>query len=216
MADHEGPALWDASVIAIVDYGLGNLKSVKSALDRLGEEAEVTSDAAEIRSADGVIFPGVGAFWRAMENLRELGLVDTMREIAGSGRPFLGICLGLQLLFTESSEHGRHWGLDIIPGSVARFAVELKVPHMGWNEVEQENPSPLFEGIRDRSFFYFAHSYFVQPDDPAVVVGATDYGHPFTSAAQKGRVFGVQFHPEKSGPTGLRMLENFCRLSRGQ
>jgi len=203
-------------MIAIVDYGLGNLKSVKSALDRVGVEAIVTPDAAAIRAADGVVFPGVGAFWRAMENLRELGLVGTMHEIAEAGTPFLGICLGLQLLFSESSEHGQHAGLDIVAGSVRRFDVGLKVPHMGWNEVKQAAPSPLFEGIADPSFFYFAHSYYVRPADATVVTGTTEYGVSYASAVQKGNVFGVQFHPEKSGPTGLRMLENFCRLSRGR
>jgi len=200
-------------VIAIVDYGLGNLKSVKSALDRLGVPGAVTSEPAEILAADGVILPGVGAFHRAMQNLAELGLVDTMRQVAASGKPFLGICLGLQLFFTESSEHGQHEGLDIIRGKVVRFGVgDLKVPHMGWNEVQHARPSPLFEGIEDRSFFYFAHSYYVVPDDPAVVIGATEYGVLYASAVQQGNVFATQFHPEKSGPRGLRMLENFCGL----
>ena len=202
-------------MIAIVDYGLGNLKSVKSALDRLGVPGAVTSEPAEILAADGVILPGVGAFHKAMQNLAELGLVDTMRQVAASGKPFLGICLGLQLFFTESSEHGQHEGLDIIRGKVVRFGVGgLKVPHMGWNEVWHARPSPLFEGIEDRSFFYFAHSYYVVPDDPAVVIGATEYGVRYASAVQQGNLFATQFHPEKSGPRGLRMLENFCRLCR--
>ena len=201
-------------MIAIVDYGLGNLKSVKSALDRLGEEAAITSDAAEILAADGVIFPGVGAFHRAMQNLDGLGLVGTLRQVAASGKPFLGICLGLQLLFTESSEHGQHEGLGVIPGQVVRFQVDLKVPHMGWNEVCQAAASPLFEGIDDRRFFYFAHSYYAVPAEAGVVIGTTDYGLSYASAVQKGNVFATQFHPEKSGPTGLRMLGNFCRLCR--
>ncbi len=201
------------SVIAIVDYGLGNLKSVKSACDRLGVEAAVTSDAAAILGADGVIFPGVGAFQRAMQNLGTLGLVEPLRQVAASGTPFLGICLGLQLLFAESSEHGQHEGLGIIPGRVVRFeAGDLKVPHMGWNQVRQERPSPLFEGIRDETFFYFAHSYYAQPADSAVVIGSTQYGVRYASAVRQGSVFATQFHPEKSGPTGLRMLENFCGL----
>ncbi len=237
-------------MIAIVDYGLGNLKSVKSALDRLGVEGTVTSEAAAILGADGVIFPGVGAFQRAMENLGGLGLVEPLRQVADSGKPFLGICLGLQLLFAESSEHGQHEGLSIIPGKVVRFgsgapkkdsrslfsppkcsaqqhlepekrllesflgAGDLKVPHMGWNQVRQERPSPLFEGIPDECFFYFAHSYYAQPDDAAVVIGSTEYGVRYASAVQKGNVFATQFHPEKSGPTGLRMLGNFCGLCR--
>ncbi|MBM4037079.1 MAG: imidazole glycerol phosphate synthase subunit HisH [Planctomycetes bacterium] len=239
-------------MIAIVDYGLGNLKSVKSACDRLGVDGTVTSDAAAILGADGVIFPGVGAFQRAMENLGKLGLVEPLRQVAHSGRPFLGICLGLQLLFAESSEHGHHEGLNIIPGKVVRFEPgagrrlpegrtpnssasafgvlpsgslggppgadeplkALKVPHMGWNQVRQERPSPLFEGVPDRSFFYFAHSYYAEPDDAAVAIGSTEYGVRFASAVQKGNVFATQFHPEKSGPVGLRMLENFCGLCR--
>jgi glutamine amidotransferase len=215
--------LWTKSVdglgdamIAIVDYGLGNLKSVKSALDRLGVDGTITSEAAAVLAADGVIFPGVGAFQRAMENLGRLGLVEPLRQVAASGTPFLGICLGLQLLFRESSEHGRHEGLAILPGTVTRFGVgDLKVPHMGWNEVKQERPSPIFAGIPDGRFFYFAHSYFAQPGDPDVVVGSTEYGVRFASAVQRGSVFATQFHPEKSGPAGLRMLENFCRLCRG-
>lgn len=202
-------------MIAIVDYGLGNLKSVKSALDRLGVEAAVTGEPGAILGAEGVIFPGVGAFPRAMDNLRELGILEAVRGAALSGRPFLGICLGLQLLFSESSEHGRHEGLGIIPGQVVRFeAGALKVPQMGWNKVRQERPSPLFEGIADESFFYFAHSYYAVPNDAAAVIGSTDYGVRFAAAVRKGNVFATQFHPEKSGPLGLRMLENFCRLCR--
>jgi len=204
-------------MIAIVDYGLGNLKSVKSACDRLGVEAAVTSEAAAILAADGVIFPGVGAFQRAMQNLGRLGLADPLRQVADSGKPFLGICLGLQLLFAESSEHGRHQGLGIIPGKVVRFeAGALKVPHMGWNRVREERPSPLFEGVPDETFFYFAHSYYAQPADPAVIIGSTQYGVRYASAVQQGNVFATQFHPEKSGPTGLRMLGNFCRLCGGR
>jgi imidazole glycerol-phosphate synthase subunit HisH len=202
-------------MIAIVDYGLGNLKSVKSACDRLGVEAAITSEAHAILDAQGVIFPGVGAFQRAMENLGGLGLVEPLRQVAASGKPFLGICLGLQLLFAESSEHGQHEGLSIIPGKVVRFeASDLKVPHMGWNQVRQERPSPLFEDVPDETFFYFAHSYYAQPDDPAVAIGSTEYGVRYASAVQQGNVFATQFHPEKSGPTGLRMLGNFCGLCR--
>jgi glutamine amidotransferase len=199
-------------MIAIIDYGLGNLESVKYALDRLGVESALTSDAAEIAAAPGVILPGVGAFGRAMQKFRELKLVEATRQAAASGRPFMGICLGLQLLFSESAEHGRHEGLDLIGGKVVRFGGDLTVPHMGWNRVRPETPSPLLDGIDDDSFFYFAHSYYVAPDDPAVVIGSTDYGGRFASAVQKGNVFAVQFHPEKSGPVGLRMLENFCRI----
>ncbi len=199
-------------MIAIIDYGLGNLESVKYALDRLGVDSALTSDPGEIVAAPGVILPGVGAFGRAMEKFRELGLIDATREVAASGKPFMGICLGLQLLFTESAEHGRHEGLNLVPGKVVRFAGGLTVPHMGWNEVTKETPSPLTAGIDDDSFFYFAHSYYVVPDDPAAVIGSTEYGTRHASAVQVGNVFGTQFHPEKSGPVGLQMLRNFCKL----
>jgi len=199
-------------MIAIIDYGLGNLESVKYALDRLGRASELTSDPERIVSADGVILPGVGAFGRAMEMFRQMGLVDPARRAAASGRPFMGICLGQQLLLSESEEHGRHEGLGIIPGKVVRFERDLTVPHMGWNELRREASCPLLEGIDDESFFYFAHSYYVVPDDPAAAVGTTEYGRRFASVIQTGRVFGTQFHPEKSGPVGLRMLSNFCGL----
>lgn len=201
-------------MIAIVDYGAGNLKSVKCAMDRLGQDAVVTSGAAEIACASGVILPGVGAFARAMDNLRESGLIDAMKNAAASGKPFMGICLGYQLLFSESDEHGKHEGLDIIKGSVRHFAVGLKVPQMGWNQVRQERQTPLLEGVADESFFYFAHSYFVDPTDQAVVIGSTDYGGRYASAIQEGNVYGLQFHPEKSAQSGLKILENFCNLAK--
>ncbi len=201
-------------MIAIADYGLGNIESVKYALDRLGEEAMVTGGAADVAAAAGVILPGVGAFPQAMKNLRRLELIEAVRQAAGSGRPFLGICLGLQLLFDESEEHGSHAGLGIIRGTVERFPAGLTVPHMGWNQLRQERRSALFEGIRDPDWFYFAHSYRVVPTDGAVVIGTTDYGGSYASAVQKRQLFAVQFHPEKSGPTGLKMLDNFCRLCK--
>ena len=188
------------TVIAVVDYHLGNLRSVKCALDQLGQTSVVTSDPTQIAQADAVIFPGVGAFHHAMENLDALRLTHTLRDFALSGKPFLGICLGLQLLFAESTEHGTHPGLDLLPGRVVRFPQGQKVPQMGWNEVEQALPSPLYRGVPDRAFFYFAHSYHVVPDDEEVVIGHTDYGIPYASAVQKNNMFGVQFHPEKSGP----------------
>ena len=203
-------------MIAIIDYGLGNLESVKYALDRLGVASALTSDAARIAAADGVILPGVGAFGRAMEEFRRLALVEITREAALSGKPFMGICLGMQLLLSASEEHGRHEGLGIIGGQVVRFARDLTVPHMGWNEVRQERPSPLFRGIEDESFFYFAHSYYVSPAGADVLIGSTDYGGRYASAVQQGMVFGTQFHPEKSGPTGLAMLRNFCDLCDGR
>ncbi len=180
---------------------------------RVGAESVITSDAGEIAAADGVVLPGVGAFWRAMENLRKGDLMEVVQETSLNGKPLLGICLGMQLLFSESDEHGRHEGLGIIPGKVKRFTESLlKIPHMGWNEIQQQNPSLLFEGVGDGAFFYFAHSYYVIPDEPAAVIGSTDYGTTFASAVHAGNVFGAQFHPERSGAVGLTMLRNFCRL----
>lgn len=201
-------------MIAIVDYGLGNLRSVKYALDRLGQPSMLTSAAAEILAARGVILPGVGAFSAAMANLRELGLVEVLRQVAGAGQPFMGICLGVQLLLSSSQEHGRHEGLGIIPGQVVRFGHELTVPQMGWNQVRQAAASPLFDGVPDGAWFYFAHSYYLKPETPSADVGVTEYGHPYASVVQQGNVMGTQFHPEKSGPVGLRMLENFCGLCK--
>jgi len=200
-------------MIAIIDYGLGNLRSVKYALDRLAVACELTSNPATIAEAAAVILPGVGALGEAMHRLGGLGLVEPTRGAAASGRPFLGICLGQQLLFTESAEHGRHEALNIIPGKVVRFAADLTVPHMGWNQVSKNGDCPLFSGIADESFFYFAHSYYVVSDSDEAAVGLTDYGCRFASVVRKGNVFGTQFHPEKSGPVGARMLANFCRLA---
>jgi len=202
-------------VIAIIDYGLGNLKSVKYALDRLGVESVLTAEAAEIAEADRVILPGVGAFGRAMELLDQLHLLDVTRAAALSGRPFMGICLGMQLLFSRSDEHGLHQGMGIIPGRVIRFDGDLTVPHMGWNQVTRSGHcAPLFDGIADDSFFYFAHSYYVVPESSDVIVGLTDYGCRYASAVRDGMVWGTQFHPEKSGPIGLAMLSNFCKLRK--
>lgn len=203
-------------MIAIVDYGLGNIESVKYALDRLNQASVVTSRAAEITAADSIIFPGVGAFSQAMKNLHKLDLIAAIRGGVDSGKPFLGICLGLQLLFCESQEHGRHEGLGILAGEVRRFTAGRKIPHMGWNEVQQQGSCVLFEGIRDPDWFYFAHSYCAVPSDPSIVVGTTDYGGSFASAVQQGNIFAVQFHPEKSGPVGIKMLSNFCRVCKGR
>ena len=197
---------------AVVDSGVANVKSVICALRRLGEDAVLSCDPSEMEDAAGVILPGVGAFSAGMQSLRRSGLDDVLVRLVQAGKPILGICLGLQMFFTESEEHGTHKGLGLLEGRVRRFAHGLKVPHMGWNEVGKENASPLFEGIADRSFFYFAHSYYVEPEDTGVIVGLTDYGGSFVSAVGRGNVFGVQFHLEKSGPCGQRMLANFCRL----
>jgi len=200
-------------MIAVIDYGVGNVKSLLCALGRIAREAALTCKPGEIAAADGVILPGVGAFAAAMDSLRQSGLDAAVKDVAAAGTPLLGICLGHQVLFTESDEHGSHAGLDLIPGAVRRFPEGMTVPHMGWNEVAQRAASPLFGGIEDETFFYFAHSYYALPQDAEVTLGVTDYGGEFTSAVGSGRVFGVQFHPEKSGAAGLTMLENFCRLS---
>jgi len=202
-------------MIAIVDYGLGNLRSVQYALDRLGRPCVLTADAGAVASADGVILPGVGAFEQAMGNLRDLRLVKVLRDVASTGRPLLGICLGLQLLFETSDEHGRHAGLGILPGQVVRFGDGLTVPHMGWNQVARATDSPLFGSVPDGAYFYFAHSYYACPADADMAIGWTDYGGRFASIVARGRVFAAQCHPEKSGPIGLTMLDNFCGLCQG-
>jgi len=199
-------------LIAIIDYGMGNLRSVQKALEKLGYEAEISGDKQVIAGASGVILPGVGAFKDAMENLKEAGLVETIKEVEAQNKPFLGICLGLQLLFTKSEENGLHQGLDILPGRVIRFKGDKKVPHMGWNQAEIVNQSPILKGIPSQSFFYFVHSYYVVPDDEKVIAAETEYGERFTSVAARNNLFGIQFHPEKSSKLGLKILNNFGEL----
>ena len=203
-------------MIAIIDYGAGNVKSVMFALRRIGVEGHLTTDAAGLREAAGIILPGVGAFGRAMERLGEEELDETLRELSRDGKPLLGICLGHQLLFSESGEHGRHSGLGLIRGEVRRFGDGVKTPHMGWNRIRYRKPSALFEGIGDESFFYFAHSFTVCPIEEGVTLAVTDYGAEFASAVQHGNVYGVQFHPEKSGEAGRAVLVNFCRICMGE
>jgi len=198
-------------MIAIVDYGMGNLRSVSKAFEAVGHQAVVTRDKETIKSASHVVLPGVGAFGDCMANLERFELVEPIRSTIQSGKPFLGICLGLQLLFTESEEFGVHNGLGIIPGKVKKFTLDptLKVPHMGWNQVNVQRPCPLFEGIVDGSNWYFVHSYFVDPTDRAVAATTTTYGIPFVSAIWKENVVACQFHPEKSQSIGLRLVKNF-------
>jgi len=198
-------------MIAIIDYGMGNLRSVSKAFEAVGHQAVVTRDAKVIGDASHVVLPGVGAFGDCMANVERLGLVDPILASIQSGKPFLGICLGLQLLFEESEEFGTHKGLGIIPGRVKRFTVdqELKVPHMGWNNVTLERPCPLFEGIPNGSFWYFVHSFYVDPSDKAVATTTTDYGTTFVSAIWRHNVVACQFHPEKSQTVGLRLIKNF-------
>ena len=198
-------------MIAIVDYGMGNLRSVSKAFEAAGHQAMVTRDKRVINNASHVVLPGVGAFGDCMANLEKFELAEAIRSTIQSGKPFLGICLGLQLLFTESEEFGVHKGLGLIPGKVRRFALDpaLKVPHMGWNQVNLERPCPLFEGIADGSNWYFVHSYFVDPTDRAISATTTTYGIPFVSAIWSENIVACQFHPEKSQSVGLRLVKNF-------
>jgi len=201
-------------VIAIIDYGMGNLRSVQKGLERVGFEAIVTRDVSQILSARGVVLPGVGAFSACMENLGKFGLIEPIREIVRQKKPFLGICLGLQLLFSESEEFGRQKGLDLFAGKVVGFRVEenLKVPHMGWNRIEKKTDSPFLEGISNGDYVYFVHSFYVVPDDRSIVATTTDYGDSFVSSIATDRLFACQFHPEKSQELGLRILANFGRF----
>jgi len=200
-------------LIAIIDYGMGNLHSVSKAVERLGFEAVVTSDAAAIMEAGGAILPGVGAFGDAMANLRRTGLDAATRDYAASGKPLLGICLGMQLLFDESEEHGRHEGLGLLPGRVVRFEGSYKVPHMGWNELSFLRESPLFEGLAP-GHVYFVHSYHALPERREDLLAVTDYHQQVTAIVGRGSLFGMQFHPEKSGELGMALLEKFVRLTR--
>ena len=201
-------------MIAVVDYRVGNIRSVLTALNRLDVEGTLTDDPDVLGGADGIILPGVGAFAAAMEELHGPGLDEILRQAVQRGTPLLGICLGMQVLFSESEEHGRHEGLDLVNGRLLRFeGQELTVPHMGWNQVSiQRDDCPLFDGIEDESYFYFAHSYYPAPSEEKAVAGTTDYGGEFCSTVWSGTVFATQFHPEKSGECGERMLQNFAEF----
>jgi glutamine amidotransferase len=202
-------------MITIVDYGMGNLRSVQKGFEKLGHSALITSDKAAVRQADRLVLPGVGASADAMRELIARDLVEPLREFAGSGKPFLGICLGLQLLFEVGHEGGRHEGLGILPGEVVRFAPrpEYKVPHMGWNQVDLRRPAALLEGIPDGAYMYFVHSYYAVPSDTALVAAETCYPDPFAAVVGRDNVFATQFHPEKSQSHGLRLLKNFAELN---
>ncbi len=201
-------------MVVIVDYGMGNLRSVQKGFERIGATAVISRDQKEIEQADRLVLPGVGAFPMCMENLTELNLVDSLLEFVNSGRPFLGICLGLQLLFDESEEFGRHEGLKVVPGKVRAFRKDmgLKIPHMGWNEVKFSKDTPIFKGIEDNSYFYFVHSYYVDPESQSDTAAEAEYGIRFTCAVHRDNVFAVQFHPEKSQELGLTILKNFSVL----
>lgn len=203
-------------MIAVIDYGMGNLRSVQKALEKAGHDARVTSSPQAVRDAGALVLPGVGAFRDCIRSLEKLHLIEPVLSSVRSGKPFLGICLGLQILFTESEEFGTTPGLNLIPGRVVRFARDhtpeaesLKIPHMGWNTIAVCRPAPVFNAIEDGSFFYFVHSYYVVPDDTAVIATTTGYGIEFTSSILKDNIFACQFHPEKSQEAGLRLLKNF-------
>lgn len=199
-------------MIAILDYGMGNLRSVQKGLEKAGYQAEICSDPAVVAGSPGVVLPGVGAFADAMDNLRRSGLDQALRQVVNDGKPVLGICLGLQLFFESSEEWGDTRGLGFFPGQVRRFHGDLKVPHLGWNQVRITRPTPLFANLPDQSYFYFVHSYYVDPGEPELTIGTTDYGITFTSAVGSGNVYGLQFHPEKSSQAGSQVLANFGKL----
>ena len=199
-------------MIGIIDYGMGNLASVEKAFAAVGHVAQIVHTPQAITDADKLILPGVGAFGSAMENLHHMDLLGLLSAAVAEGKPLLGICLGMQLLFRESEEHGLHEGLGVFDGRVRRLPAGVKVPHIGWNQVRIARESALLEGIPDSSFFYFVQSYVVDPQDWETVVGTTYYGVTFASIVAWENTFGVQFHPEKSQDAGLRMLKNFGDL----
>lgn len=201
-------------MLAIVDYQMGNLRSVQKGFERVGAEAIITSDPTAIAAADKVVLPGVGAFEDAIGELQRRNLVNPIKDVIEDGKPFLGICLGLQLLFDVSYEGGEFEGLGVIPGKVVRFEVadEYKVPHMGWNQAQIVKPAPILNGIADGTYFYFVHSYFVSPDDDSVVAIRSDYDGDFCAMIWRDNLFATQFHPEKSQENGLAVLRNFAAL----
>ncbi|OGW54561.1 MAG: imidazole glycerol phosphate synthase, glutamine amidotransferase subunit [Nitrospirae bacterium RIFCSPLOW2_12_42_9] len=199
------------SLIAIIDYGMGNLRSVEKAFEYVGHRAFVAKHPTDVSDASHVVLPGVGGFPECMKNLENTGMIDAVYKSIESGKQFLGICLGLQLLFSESEEFGCHNGLNILEGRVVRFTPghEFKVPHMGWNQIMIKREVPLLKGIPDNSFVYFVHSYYVIPSDKEIISTQSDYGGEFVSSVWKDNIFACQFHPEKSQEIGLRILKNF-------
>ncbi len=203
-------------MIAIVDYNMGNLASVKNAFAKLGKDTVVESNPGNFKDYDKLILPGVGAFGDAMEHLRERNMIDAIKEFAASGKPIIGICLGMQLLFESSEEFGEHEGLGLIKGHVkafdeSKFSEPLKVPHMGWNRMFT-NEHPLFDGLDENHYLYFVHTFHVTCDDETDIIGRTDYGYEFTSAVAHNNIMGIQPHPEKSHENGLKILENFIKI----
>lgn len=199
----------DKALIGIVDYGRGNLRSVEKALAKVGHEGRIMENPEQLREAEGVILPGVGAFADAMAGLKQGEWIEPLLAFARSGRPFLGICLGMQVLFEVGEEHGEHAGLGLLPGRVAKFPAGRKIPHMGWNQVRWERENILHQGIPDEAYFYFVHSYYATPSNPEVIIGCSDYGVRFPALVGRDNIWGAQFHPEKSSPWGLTLLENF-------
>lgn len=206
-------------MIAIIDYGMGNLCSVQKGFEKIGAKAVITADPQAVLEADRIVLPGVGAFRDCMHNLEEGGFVEPILRVIAEGRPFLGVCVGMQLLFTDSVEFGLYQGLNVIPGHVLRFPDGvreqdeiLKVPHMGWNQLHVTHRPPAFDGIEEGTNVYFVHSYYVKPEDESVIAATTSYGIDFCSAVWKDNVVATQFHPEKSQDAGLRILKNFAEI----
>ncbi len=206
-------------MIAIIDYGMGNIRSVQKGFEKVHFNARIVRDPESIRKASAIVLPGVGAFRDCMQNLKKLGLIDPILQQVRAGTPYLGICLGLQVLFTESEEFGSHKGLNLIPGKVKQFrftegnSTSLKIPHMGWNTIRKIQSPPILDEVPDESYLYFVHSYYVVPDDPAVIATRTNYGIDFTSMIWKENIFATQFHPEKSQQTGLSILKRFAETA---
>jgi glutamine amidotransferase len=207
-----------APLVVVVDYGMGNRRSVEKALERVGAHAFVTRDHAQLRAADGVLLPGVGAFPAAMATIRELRLDGLLRELAAAGTPLFGSCMGMQLLFERSEEHGGAEGLGLLGGAVRTLATDrtgarpLKLPHIGWSEVRWRRRSPLTEGLPDPAYLYHVHSFVAHPADPEVVLGTAEYGEVFPAVVESGNIYGAQSHPEKSSTHGLRLLGNFVGI----
>lgn len=198
--------------VAIIDYGIGNLRSVEKAFTSQGIPAVVSSDPGLLREAEKLVLPGVGAFAACLRGVSSRGFDQLVCDAASEGKPIIGLCVGLQMLFEEGHEFGVHRGLGLLPGRVVRFAEDLRVPHVGWNQVALKGHHPIFSELPDQSFFYFVHSYYVDATEPGVVLGETDYGITYPSICGRGNLVGVQFHPEKSQSTGLQLLKNFAHL----
>jgi imidazole glycerol-phosphate synthase subunit HisH len=213
---HLGSCILESYMITIIDYGMGNLRSVSKGFESLGYSTCVTSISEEILNSSGIVLPGVGAFGDCVRNLHEFDLIEPIEKSITGDKPFLGICLGLQVLFQESEESPGIRGLGIFNGKIVKFPKfsdkRLKIPHMGWNQVELAKETPLLKGIQNRTWFYFVHSYYPQPEDQEIIAGRTTYGIDFTCAVSKGNIFACQFHPEKSSNLGLRILSNFALL----